>query len=33
MRLASYICAPGLGAQAGIAGALLLAQSAVAERA
>jgi fructokinase len=31
-RLASYICAPGLGAQAGIAGALLLAESAAAER-
>lgn len=28
-RLASHICAPGLGRQAGIAGALLLAQSAV----
>ena len=32
-RLASYICAPALGAQAGIAGALLLAQTAAAERA
>jgi fructokinase len=31
-RLASYISAPGLGAQAGIAGALLLAQTAAAER-
>ena len=32
-RLASYICGPGLGAQAGIAGALLLAQRAAAARA
>jgi len=30
-RLASYICAPALGSQAGIAGALLLAQSAAHE--
>jgi fructokinase len=31
-RLASYICAPGLGAQAGIAGALLLAQGVAEQR-